>query len=515
MDKPDRQKSKNLRSLGFAFGFVKAYRLRTALAIFALLITSAATLSLGFGLRWIVDQGIATESIEALNEAILVFMAMALLLALGTFVRHYFVSWLGERVSSDIRIAVFNRVIDLHPSYFETNVTGEIQTRITTDTSILQSFIGSSGSIAARNLLMLIGGVALLLYTRFELTGLVLICLPLALGPVLILGRKVRAKSRQSQDRLAAVGAFVGETLRGIKTVQANNHQVHDKKMFAAHVETAFAAVRSVIHYRSLLIVIAILFSLGALAVLFRVAGAQLIANESQPGELFQFAFYAFMVASAIGQLSEVLGDMQKAAGATERLAELYYAQSLIAPPDNPQALPDPVQGDLRIEQLRFVYATRPKNPAIKEISVHIEPGRTVALVGPSGAGKSTLFDLLLRFYDPQSGSILLDNTDIRHIDPAELRRHVGIVPQEPMLFSATLLENIRYARPTADLYEIERAIDQACVADFVAELPQGLDSHLGESGIRLSGGQKQRVAIARAILKDPQLLLLDEATSA
>ncbi|MCB1322237.1 MAG: ATP-binding cassette domain-containing protein, partial [Leptospiraceae bacterium] len=365
-----------------------------------------------------------------------------------------------------------------------------------------------------RNAIMFVGGVAAMFVTDPMLTGIVLVCVPLAIGPILFFGRQVRRHARNSQDRLAEVGAYVGEALRGIKTVQANNHQELDRRKFNERVEEAFRAVLRVIRYRSFLITIVIALSLGAVGFMLRVAGAGVIETGEGAGKLVQFVFYAFLVASSVGQLSEILGDLQRAAGATERLAELFQARNTIQPPKNPAQLTR-AYGELRLDSVRFTYATRPQTPALHSITFHITAGSTFALVGPSGAGKSTLFDLLLRFYDPDAGGIYLDGQDIRNLHPTELRRYVGIVPQEPVLFSTSLLENIRYGRPDASEAEAYRAMQQACVTDFLHELPEGMHTYLGESGVRLSGGQKQRVAIARAILKDPRLLLLDEATSA
>jgi len=485
------------------------------MAAVALLFTAGVTLLLVQYVRVIIDSGFVAGSTQALTGAVGGFLLVAVLQALGTFARFYWVSWLGERVTADIRKAVYEHLLSMHPGYFEDNFSGEIQSRITTDTTLLQTVIGSSASVALRNALLLIGGVIFLLITNPRLTSVVLLCIPLVITPIFILGRRVRAFSRHTQDRIANVGAYVGESIQQIKTVQAYNHQEEDRQHFADHVESAFAAALSQIRARSLLIAIVLTLIFSALAVMIWVGGQDVISGRMSAGELTAFVIYAVIVAGAVGAISQVIGDLQRAAGATERLMELLNAESLISAPARPRGLPEPVQGALCMANLRFFYPTRPDHPAINGLTLDVPAGSSLALVGPSGAGKSTLFDLLLRFYDPTEGSITLDGVDIRELDPYVVRQHIALVSQQPAIFTGTVADNIRYGKPDASDEEIAGAAEAAFASEFITRLPDGFNSHMGEAGIRLSGGQKQRLAIARAILKNPEILLLDEATSA
>ncbi|MBT8147348.1 MAG: ATP-binding cassette domain-containing protein [Gammaproteobacteria bacterium] len=501
--------------LSKAFVFLLPYKKQIAIALVALIVTAGLTLGLVQYVRIIVDSGFVAGSTTSLNTAVVGFIVVAVLQAVGTFTRFYWVSWLGERVTADIRKAVFNHIIDLHPGYFEANLSGEISSRITTDTTLIQSVVGSSASIALRNILMLAGGVVLLFITNPRLTSVVLICIPLVIGPIMYFGRKVRSLSRSSQDEVANVGAYVGESILQIKTVQAFNHQQHDDQLFGDQVEKAFKVALNRIWMRSMLIAVVTTLVFGALGAMIWVGGQDVISGRMSPGELTAFVAYAVLVASAVGAISQVISELQRAAGALERLLELLEAENEITAPENPRHLDGEFKGLLEIDALKFCYPTRPDVPALDGMTMTVEPGESVALVGPSGAGKSTLFDLVLRFYDPQSGEIRLDGINIRDLDPLELRGHIAIVSQQPTMFTGTVWDNIRYGRPDASDEEVHAAAEAAFASDFIHKLPEGYDSHLGESGIRLSGGQKQRIAIARAILKDPEILLLDEATSA
>ncbi|NKB31501.1 MAG: ATP-binding cassette domain-containing protein [Pseudomonadales bacterium] len=495
--------------------FLKPYKKQIVWASIALIFTAGLNLTLVQYIRIIVDEGFVASSMASLGQAITGFVIIAVLQAIGTFARFYWVSWLGERVTADLRQAVYSHIIALHPGYFEANLSGEIQSRITTDTTLIQSVIGSSASVALRNLLLLIGGTAFLFITNPRLTSVVLICIPLVVGPIMFFGRRVRRLSRSSQDKVANVGAYVGESIQQIKTVQAYNHQDYDRREFAKHVENAFEIALKRIKTSSFLITIVMTLVFAAVAVMIWVGGQDVINGTMSAGELTAFIAYAVMVAMAVAAISGVLAELQRAAGALERLMDLLHAESEITAPDNPQEFVGKPRGALSIENLTFAYPTRQETPALKDISLNIEPGENVALVGPSGAGKSTLFDLILRFYDPSAGSIRLEGIDIRELDPQELRSHIAVVAQQPAMFTGNVSDNIRYGNPEAEEGAVIAAAQAAFATNFIEELPDKYESFLGESGIRLSGGQKQRIAIARAILKDPEILLLDEATSA
>jgi ATP-binding cassette subfamily B protein len=446
-------------------------------------------------------------------QSIAVFAGLVTLLTAGTFARFYFVSWVGERVCADLRKAVFSHLLSLHPGFFELNQPTEIQSRITTDTTLLQTVIGSSISIALRNALMFVGGVILLFVTNAKLSLLVIGSVPFVVAPVIIFGRRVRQLSRSSQDTLADVGSYAGEALRHIKIVQAFNHQGRDKRAFAERVDVAFAVAIRRIRQRSWLVALVMLLVLSAIAVMLWVGGQDVLSGQISPGELAAFIFYAFIVAGSVGAISEVYSDLQRAAGATERLMELLAARSELVEPVAP-TITTP-RGRLVVDSVGFVYPTRPDQQVLDGVSFEVMPGETVALVGPSGAGKSTLFDLLLRFYDPSGGRIMLDGVDIRELSLENLRAGIGLVPQDPVLFAGSIRENLIYGANDAGDLELSRALQQAHAAEFVNALPDGLDTRIGENGIGLSGGQKQRLAIARALLPEPHLLLLDEATSA
>ncbi len=510
-----RESSRDIKVLSEMLGFLKPYRWYVLAALFALTFTAGVTLSMGQGLRMMIDRGFGEGAGAGLDQTIIIFMFMVLLLSIGTFARFYLVSWIGERVSADLRRAVYSKVIELHPGFFETNLSGEIQSRITTDTTLLQTVIGSSVSMALRNVLLFIGGIILLLFTNPKLTAIVLISVPLVIMPIIIFGRHVRNLSRSSQDKVAVFGGFVGESLKNIKIVQAFNHQQRDRDTFSIQVEAAFDVALRRIKHRAWLTSIVIAMVFGAIAYMLWVGGHDVIAGRISAGELAAFIFYALMVAMSVGVISEVYSDLQRAAGATERLLELMHADNLIQAPAKSQSLPDKVKGELSFDDVTFYYPSRPETPAVDKLSLHLPAGSSMALVGSSGAGKSTLVDLILRFYDVTEGKIVFDGIDICQLDPKELREHIAIVPQQPVLFSNSVLENIRYGRPDATDEQVKAAAEAAYADEFIQKLPNGYDSFVGESGVRLSGGQRQRIAIARAVLKDPKLLLLDEATSA
>jgi ATP-binding cassette subfamily B protein len=504
------------RAIRLASRFIAPYRWQALGALFALVVTAGITLSMGQGIRLLVDQGFMTQSPHLLNQSIGLFMLLVVGLAVGTFARFYLVSWIGERCVADIRRRVFNHLVYLHPGFYEDNRSSEIQSRLTADTTLLQSVIGSSLSLFLRNLLMVIGGIVLLFVTNPKLTSIVVIALPLVIAPILIFGRRVRSLSRLSQDRIADVGSYVSETLGQIKTVQAYNHQAQDEQRFAVTVEEAFDTARKRIFQRAWLITLVIVLVLGAVGVMLWVGGMDVIAGRISAGELAAFVFYSLIVGSAFGTLSEVIGELQRAAGAAERIAELLRAQNIIQPPTSGLVtLPERVRGDLVLQDVRFCYPSRPESYAVDGLSLTIQAGETLALVGPSGAGKSTVYDLLLRFYDPAEGRILLDGVPLTQLDPLDLRRCFALVSQTPALFFGSIEDNLRYGNPTATSAEVREAAKIAYAHDFIEAMPNGYQTHLGDGGLGLSGGQRQRLAIARALLVDAPILLLDEATSA
>ncbi|WP_190300797.1 ABC transporter transmembrane domain-containing protein [Pseudomonas chlororaphis] len=508
--------SRQRRAIRLASRFIAPYRWQALGASLALVVTAGITLSMGQGIRLLVDQGFMTGSPDLLNQSIGLFLLLVLGLAVGTFVRFYLVSWIGERCVADIRRQVFNHLIYLHPGFYENNRSSEIQSRLTADTTLLQSVIGSSLSLFLRNALMVIGGIVLLFVTNPKLTSIVVIALPLVLVPILIFGRRVRSLSRLSQDRIADVGSYVAETLGQIKTVQAYNHQPQDERRFALTVEEAFNTARRRIVQRAWLITLVIVLVLGAVGVMLWVGGMDVIAGRISSGELAAFVFYSLIVGSAFGTLSEVIGELQRAAGAAERIAELLRSENLIQPPNEGLvSLPERVRGELVLENLRFSYPSRPDSYAVDGLSLTVREGETLALVGPSGAGKSTIYDLLLRFYDPEQGRILLDGVPLTRLDPQDVRRCFALVSQSPALFFGSIEENIRYGKPSATPEQVREAARIAYAHDFIEKMPEGYQTHLGDAGLGLSGGQRQRLAIARALLVDAPILLLDEATSA
>ena len=494
---------------------LRPYRLRILFAFLALVVAAASVLLIGQGLRQVIDKGFVAGSAEWLNYALLGTLAVILVMSVATYARFYLVSWLGERITADLRRKVFAHLLQLSPEFFEQNRTGDVLSRLTNDTTQLETVIGSSVSMALRNALLLVGGLVMLAITSLKLTLLVLLAIPFVLVPIIMFGRRVRKLARATQDSVANVGAYTDEVIHEIRTVQAYGHEPESAREFNLRVESTFSTGIKRIRQRALLVVAVITLVFSAIALILWVGGHDVLSGAISAGELSAFIFYAVIVASAMGTISEVIGDVQRAAGATERLVELLATPSSLPQAQSPQAFPRPVRGAISLRAIQFAYPSRPDTPVFRDFSLDIKPGEKIALVGQSGAGKTTVFQLLQRFYDPQAGAILLDGVDIKYADIHALRAQIALVPQDPVIFACSLRDNVRYARPDATDAEVIAACEAAFAMEFIEQLPEGLDSFLGERGVRLSGGQKQRIAIARAILADRPILLLDEATSA
>jgi len=492
--------------------FVAPYRLKIAVALCALVVAAGCVLALGQGLRHVVDNGFGSANPQLLDGALAAMIGVAALLSTATFVRFYLMMTIGERVVTDLRRKVFDHILGLEPGYFEATRTGEVISRLTNDTALLQQVIGFGVSMFVRNLLMMFGAAVMMFVVSWKLAACVLLGIPATLVPLLLLGRRVRRLSRDNQDRVADVSSYVDEAVHEIRTVQAYAHEEADRAAFGRHAEAAYRSGVSRIGQKAMLIALVMLIAFSAVGVILWVGGHDVFAGRLSAGELSAFVFYAFVVATGAGTISEVWGELQRAAGATERLMEILDARPAIAAPALPA--PRPVHTEIAFDAVGFAYPTRPGTPALERFSLRLSQGERVALVGPSGAGKTTVLALLLRFYDPQSGAVRIGGTDLREFDPAALRRLIAVVPQDPVIFAASVLDNVRYGRPEADREQAERACEQAFALEFIHRLPQGMDTMLGERGVTLSGGQRQRLSIARALLADRPILLLDEATS-
>ncbi|KZZ05192.1 ABC transporter ATP-binding protein [Oleibacter sp. HI0075] len=507
---------KGFLMLRWLWQFIRPYKLRLTIAVIALVTTAGLTLSLGQGVRLMIDQGFAASSVEGLKDAVIFFAILVVAVSVGAYFRFYMVSWLGERVVADIRKTFYRHLVTLPPSFFEDNLSGEIQSRITTDTTLLQTVIGSSFSFALRNALTFVGGITLMFITNLKLSLIVLVAVPLVVFPMVFFGRKVKKLSRESQDKVASVGAWAGESLQHIKVVQAFTREDSVNKQFSDAAESAFSVALLRIKQRALMIALVMVLVMGSVASMLYVGGHDVITGGLSGGDLAAFVFYAIMVGGSLAAVTEVYGEVQRAAGAAERIRELMAAEADIqSPSESVRPTSQQTAPQISFRGVTYYYPSRPDREALSDLNLEVNAGERIALVGPSGAGKSTLFDMLLRFRDPQQGEILLDGTPLADWQLQQLRSQFALVPQQPVLFSTNVLENLRYGRPDASDADILAAAKAAHADEFIQQLPEQYESYLGEGGVKLSGGQKQRLAIARAILHDPKILLLDEATSA
>lgn len=510
----EREKSREIGALGALWPFMRPYTGLMVAAVLALVLTAGVSLTLPLAVRRVVDN-FETQDTALLDQYFVAAMAIAGLLAVGTGLRYALVTRLGERVVADIRKAIFDRVIGMSPAFYERIMTGEVLSRITTDTTLILSVIGSSVSIALRNALILLGGILLMVLTSAKLTGLVLLIVPAVVIPILTLGRRLRVLSRENQDWIAASSGNASESLLAVQTVQAFTHEIASRGAFADMTENSFDAARRRIFTRAVMTVIVIFLAFAGVVGVLWVGARDVGAGAMTTGALVQFVILSVMVAGAVAALSEIWGELQRAAGATERLVELLQTRDAVQDAPVTTSLPAPVQGRIAFEDVHFAYPARPETTALSGVTFAVEPGETVALVGPSGAGKTTIIQLILRFYDPQSGQITLDGVALTQLARQEFRRNLALVPQDPVIFATSAAENIRFGRPDASDAQVHQAARAAAAHQFISALPDGYDSYLGERGVMLSGGQKQRIAIARAILRDAPVLLLDEATSA
>ncbi len=510
-----RAKSRSLRPLRRILPFLKPFRFRIAIALAALVISSAATLALPVAGRGLIDHGFDAHAAALISHYFLAFIAVAAVMGVSGATRFYFVTWIGERVVADIRKAVFDNVLGLSPSFFEVTRTGEVLSRLTADTTLIQTVVGSTVSVAMRTSVTLVGGLVMMFVTSLKLTALVVGAVVLVMIPLILFGRWVRTLSRKSQDRLADTSAHASETLNAVQTVQAFTHEALERQAYSRAVENSFDVAVLRTRARAVMTAVIIFAAFSSVAAVGWVGAQDIISHAMTGGQLVQFVIYAILVGGGVGALSETWGDLQRAAGASERLMELLHTQPEIAASAHPKLLPTPARGAVSFRDVVFRYPSRPEHAALNGFSLDIQPGEAVALVGPSGAGKSTVFQLLLRFFDPQEGAILFDGVETAALDPTDLREHIAIVAQDPVIFSGTIADNIRYGRPGASDADVRRASEAAAAAEFIEPLPLGYQTVVGERGATLSGGQRQRIAIARAILRDAPLLLLDEATSA
>ena len=510
-----RPKSRNLRPLLRLTPFLRPYRRQMLFALVALLAAAGATLAVPVAVRRIIDNGFTAENALLIDKYFLAMLAVVVVLAVGSALRFYFVMWIGERVVADIRDAIVSHLLSLSPGFVETQRSGEVLSRLTADTTQIKSAFSSTASIALRNVVMLIGTVAMMVASSPKLAGLSLLALPLIVLPLVTYGRRVRSLSRLAQDTLASSAAFAQERLLAVSTVQANVQENAARRLFNSATSEAFGAAAKRTFARAVLTALIIGVAAGAVVVLLWYGANTVISGSMSPGTLSQFLIYAILAASSMGQLSEVWGEVQLAAGAAERISELLDEKPIITAPPVPQPLPEPPQGRLALEHVTFAYPTRPEQDALIDVSFSVKTGETVAIVGPSGAGKTTIFALAQRFFDPQKGQVTVDGVDVRKAVPQDVRERIAVVPQETVIFSGSVMDNIRFGKPEASHEDVLEAARAARVDEFAERLPKGYDTEVGERGVTLSGGQRQRIAIARAILRDAPILLLDEATSA
>lgn len=505
---------KRLSSLFDLLPFLKRYWVRWIWTFIALAVAATATLTLPVAFRYLIDSGFSPGHSQHITRYFLALFGVSVVLAVATALRFYFVSWLGERVTADIRSAVYGHILRMSPQFFETTQTGEVLSRLTTDTTLIQTVVGTSLSMGLRNLFLLVGGVVMLAITSYHLAAYILVTLIFVVVPILLFGRRVRKLSRDSQDRIADASALAGEVLNAISTVQSYTQEKRETQRFDGSVETAFQTALARIRARAWLTVVVIVLVFAAIAFVLWLGAQAVLAGQMTGGQLSQFIMYAVVTAGAIGAIAEVWGDLQRAAGATDRLMQLLNEHSPVVETLHPVRLPAQGEG-IEFDRVNFSYPSRPDTLALKDFSLAIKPGEHIALVGPSGAGKTTLFQLLLRFYDPQSGAVKFNGVNLRELTLNDARQPFSVVLQETVIFAGSVLDNIRYGRPDASLEDVKHAAEMAAATEFIEALPQGYDTFLGERGVRLSGGQRQRISIARAILSNPPILLLDEATSA